>query len=76
MICAPSLIVRYLIQKVAFLGRVREILPKSVINISHAPPEHLEVPRPLTEIANSVIDTLPDGSQEDSYRSMMIRLKS
>ena len=52
-------------RKVAFLDRVREILPKSVINISHAPPEHLDVPRPLTEIANSVVDTLPDGSQED-----------
>ena len=52
-------------RKVAFLCRVREILPKSIINISHVPPEHLDVPRPLTEIANSVIDTLPDGSQED-----------
>ena len=60
--------------KVAFLGRVREILPKSIINISHAPPEHLDVPRPLTEIANSVIDTLLDGSQEYVMKSFSEQL--
>ena len=52
-------------RKVHFRESIRDILPASVINISYAPPENLDVPRSLTEIANSVRDNLPNGSQDD-----------
>ena len=53
---------------------MRNILPDSVANISHAPPPTHDVPPSLIDIAENIIETLPGADKEELIKAFAAQL--